>query len=493
MNTHTLSKSSFLRGNQCTKALYLHLHHKRMGIERDPLDEGTASIFSTGTDVGILAQKLFPGGVDASPEHYREFDKSVIKTHELIAAGEKIIYEAAFEHQGVVAAIDILVKKGDKWKAYEVKSSSWVKEVYELDAAIQYWVITGSGLPLDDIYIVHLNTSYVRNGRLDLEKLFNKVSVKDIVLELQIGLEAQVNNFKQILGQDNAPKKDIGKHCSSPYDCDFRGHCWKHIPENSVFDISRMRQDKKFELYNEGIVRFEDIPSDLQMSEKQWMQVEGVLKNKNHIDKPALKQFLKNLSYPLHFIDFETFMPAIPMFPNSRPYQQLCFQYSAHTLDKPGGQLKHKAFLAEANGDPRLEFLKSLLEDTLGKGSILVYNKSFEATRLKELARDFPGYKRPITNRIRRMKDLAIPFQKGHYYVPSMNGSYSIKNVLPALVDNLSYKELGIQNGGVASSAFFNLYEEKDRSVSKKTRSDLLEYCKMDTLAMVKVLEVLQY
>ncbi len=492
MNTHILSKSSFVKGCQCTKALYLSKHHKRLGIERDPLDEGTASIFATGADVGRLAQELFPGGVDASPENYYEFAESIAKTQELLEAGVKIIYEAAFEHRVVVAAMDILVQRGGKWKAYEVKSSTSVKEVYELDAAIQYWVITGSGLPLDDISIVHLNRSYIRNGKLEIKKLFTKVSVKRTVLEQQPGLEKQVNSFKLLLKKDKAPKKDIGPHCSDPYDCDFRGHCWKHVPEKSVFEISRMRQDKKFELYYGGIVRFEDIPDDFHMSEKQWMQVEGALHNKKNIDKSAVRDFLDTLTYPLHFVDFETFMPAIPMFPNSRPYQQLCFQYSSHSLEKPGGKLKHKAFLAKAQMDPRLEFLKSLLEDTAGTGSILVYNKAFEATRLKELAQDFPGYKRPIANRIRRMKDLAIPFQKGHYYKPSMNGSYSIKSVLPALVPKLSYKALEIQNGGIASSAFFALFEEKDKKVIQHTRSNLLDYCKLDTLAMVKILEVLE-
>jgi predicted RecB family nuclease len=438
--------------------------------------------------VGELAQQLFPGGIDASPETPYLFQQSVIHTRKLIDEGAKIIYEAAFQFNGVLAAIDILVNKNGKWKAYEVKSSTEVKPTFLLDASLQYHVITNSGIPLSDISIVYMNNQYVKHGSLDIKELFAIESVKKDAIEKQEFIVQKITELKNVIKLQEVPKMDIGPHCTDPYDCDFMDHCWSHIPENSVFDISGLRADKKFALYEKGIIRYEDIkPGDL-TNEKYNQQVELFIKKSDYIDKKGIKEFLKDITYPLYFLDFETFNPAIPLYDQSKPYQQIPFQYSLHFQEKKGSSLKHFEYLADPNEDPRHKFIEQLLADTSLPGDILTYNQSFEKGRLKELALDFPQYSKKLHDLIERIKDLMTPFRQRQYYIHTMHGSYSIKQVLPAVVPELSYENLAINNGGDASLAFMRMAIEKDADYTE-LRKQMLEYCGMDTFAMVKIFE----
>lgn len=486
---HILSKSTFLRGMQCEKSLWMYKNEYHL---REETSAAQQAIFSRGTDVGVLARDLFPGGADASPIDSFHYQQSVIKTQELIHAGHKAIYEAAFQHEQVLAAIDILVNDSGKWFGYEVKSSTEVKDVNILDAALQYYVITKSGIQIEDIFIVHINNQYVRKGAIDLSNLFIKQSVKKEVLELQEYISEKISELKQVSASKVKPVKDIGAHCSNPYNCDFMSHCWSHIPEVSIFDLVRLNTNKKFKLYADGILEFSQLHEGHELTESQQMQVKSYLDKKDYIDISSIRSFLSTIKYPVYFMDFETFQSAIPMFDNSKPYQQIVFQFSVHFKENRNGELIHYEFLAEANGeDPREGFIKALLEATKSPGTILAYNQSFEISRLKELSEDYPQYKNEIAERISRIKDLMIPFSKRWYYSPQMNGSYSIKAVLPALVPELSYKDLAIGDGGSASAAYLHLFDNKDAIQVESVRNSLYEYCKMDTLAMVRLLEVL--
>ncbi len=490
MEKHLLSKSTFIKGMQCHKALYLGKHHKELKAE---VSEAQEAIFSQGTRVGELAQQLFPGGVDCTPESYYDFQKAVIRTQEEIAKGTKIIYEAAFQFNGVLAALDILVNDNNGWKAYEVKSSTSISVTYHMDATIQYYAITNSGIELKDIFIVHINNEYEKNGPIDLKELFTIESVKDIVLGIMPGIPNQVAALKKVLNQNEIPDIDIGLHCSDPYGCDFSAHCWKDIPENSVFDIANLRANKKFELYDSGVISFNEIPEDFPLNENQWMQVNSELNNESFIDKKKIKNFVNDLQYPLYFMDFETFATAVPVFDRSNPYQQLVFQYSLHILPTENGELIHKEFLAETNGvDPRIPFIERLIGDCGTTGDILVYNIGFEKGKLKDLAEAFPNYLFQIGKMIERLKDLMIPFQQRWYYTPAMRGSYSIKKVLPALVPELSYEDLTIKEGGTASNTFAKMLLGEFEGDVMQTRKDLLEYCKLDTMAMVEILKTLK-
>ena len=485
---HILSKSTFVRGCQCHKSLWLYKHLYRT---RDRISREQQAIFDRGSRVGQLARDMFPGGIDASPPTPFQYDRSVARTAELVRDRTPVIYEAAFRHAGVLAAMDILVRDGASYRAFEVKSSTSITDTYLLDAALQYFVITGSGLPLTDISIVCINPDYVRHGKLDIFRLFTGRSVRTEVLGLQPSIVQRVEELKRVARAEQMPEVPIGPQCNSPYPCDFIGTCWKKVPEYSVFDIARLDEAKKFELYRSGIVSVAAVPDDYPLSDRQRLQVEVERSRKGVIDVQAIEDFVRSLRYPLLFLDFETFQPAVPLYENSSPYQQIPFQFSLHRRERSGEEPSHVEFLAEAGPDPRESFAEAVLAAAGKAGSVLVYNQSFEVGRLAELAGLFPDRAAAIEAVIERVVDLMAPFQRLDYYLPSMRGSYSIKRVLPALVPELSYDFLAIGDGSAAALAFTELFEERDPTRRLEVRRQLLDYCRMDTYAMVRIFDVL--
>ena len=489
MEKFWLSKSTFIRSLKCQKALYLNKFHKDL---RDEISEAQQAIFDQGTEAGELAQDLFPGGKDASPEFYWDFGPSIQKTQQWIQEGVGAIYEAAFQYEGVLAALDIFVQKNGKYYAYEVKSSTSLKEVYLDDAALQYYVMKMSGYEPEEMFVVYINRDYKRGEELDIQQLFTIESVQEEVMKRQSDIPKWIAEAKHTLSQDKVPDIGIGRHCTKPYDCDFLGHCWKHIPDNSVLGL-RYGGKKKWKLYDQGILLMKDIPKDFDLSKAQELQVRGIKENYTHQEDKKIRKFLSSWIYPLYFLDFETFSFAIPPYPQSRPYQQLPFQYSLHIIDSPESELEHTAFLANPTSkDPRIPFTDQLIKDLKHEGSIIVYNKSFEKGRIKDLIKDFPQYTEALEAIKDRMVDLMKPFQKQWYYEPQLNGSYSIKKVLPTLVPGISYDDLDISKGDQASRVYTERVLGKSNGDWDKVEKQLLAYCKMDTLAMVKIWEALR-
>ncbi len=484
-----ISKSAFIRGRQCLKSLYLSKRHPEL---QDPVPEALQATFDRGHSVGELAQQLFPGGVLAAYDLPEGFIRSMYRTKNLIEQGHHVIYEAGFMVNGTHCFVDILVKDGEKWKLFEVKSSTKVSEVYLFDAAFQHFVVTAAGLHVSEVCIIHINNRYVRQGDLDIRSLFTVQAVTDEAGALQGEVRMLLESEWAALQGRSVPDIPIGMQCFDPYACDFMGHCWQGVPGYSVFDITRLGLEKKFELFRRGIVSTADIPDEYPLSEAQRLQVQADRTDKAIVDRQAISGFLSTLSHPLYFLDFETFAPAIPRHDRSRPYQQLVFQYSLHILESPGGPVQHREFLASPGSDPRLQVLDQLVADLGTTGSIVVYNQGFEAGRLQEMAEDFPRYVPAIGQVLERLADLMVPFRKKWLYTPAMKGSYSIKQVLPALLPSFRYDRLAIADGESASLAFERLLGEGDPAVIEETRRNLLAYCRMDTLAMVALLEVLE-
>ena len=489
MASHLLSKSSFIKGLQCEKHLYLYKYHYD---EMDELSEMQKAIFKRGTNVGELAHKLFPGGVIAAQGDPPNYEKALKRTKELINGNAKVIYEAAFMFSEVLSIADIVVMEKGGARVYEVKSSTSISETYLNDAALQYYVISNLGIRVKDFSIIYINNQYVRKGDLILEELFTTESVLELILPLQRSVKENVDKFKKVILKKKMPDIEIGEHCYNPYTCGFYDYCRKHIPEDSIFDFSGMHLAKKYELYRNGVLRLDDVPEDYPLNKNNKLQLDVFRSGKPLIDKAAIKGFINDLKYPLYFMDFETFQPAVPLFDNSKPYQQIPFQYSVFLKKDKDSEAEHFEFLAEPGIDPRKKFIENLLKVMKGKGDILVYNKTFEITRLNEIAKDFPQFADGIEKLVSRIKDLMIPFQKKYYYAPEMRGSYSIKAVLPALVSELSYDELEINEGGLASVAYESLQTETDLMFIAEIKQQLLEYCKLDTLGMVKILERLE-
>jgi hypothetical protein len=481
-----LSKSQYIRGLQCPKSLWLYKKRPQLRV----VSKKSESMFESGISVGDLAKKLFEGGVLIEFDE-NNFEGMIKKTKELIANETQVIYEATFKEKNIFAMADILVKNGDCWDMYEVKSSTSPKEYHIDDAAIQ-WYALSNALKLNKAYIIHINNEYEREGSLDVKKLFKAVDVTELVLQKQKEIPLKLKEIEEVLKGDE-PDINIGRHCFSPFECDFYEYCWQDIPKVSVFDLYRMNFDKKLDLYKKGIVELKDVDENI-LNQTQKIQVKTVKENKIYIDKNVIKSFLEKLKFPLNFLDFETFAEAVPRFDRLRPYQQIPFQYSLHILyeDK---RLIHKEFLADEFSDPREEFKENLLNDLTKEGSIIAFNKPFEIGRIKELSDFSQKYKNELLGLIERFEDLIEPFRNLGYYHPDFNGSFSIKSILPAMFakePELDYKNLGsVQNGSDAMNTFANLHLLKDRSKRDEIRKDLLRYCRLDTLAMVKIYQKL--
>ena len=484
----TLSKSQYIRGLQCHKSLWLYNNKPEL---RDTPDNQTESSFNTGYDVGELAKELFPNGVEIEFDS-KNFNGMIKKTKELISNGTEVIYEASFSEASIFAMADILVKNGNAWDIYEVKASTHTKEYHRNDTAIQ-WYALAKAINLNRAYVVHINNQYIRNGELNIKELFTIDDITDVVLEKQDEIPLQLEEMQEML-KGEMPDIDIGKHCSDPHGCDFSSHCWQHIPKkNSVFDIS-YAMGKQWKLYYQGILAMDEVPDDFHLGKNATLQIQHHRSQEIKIEKPKIKEFLDTIEYPINFFDFETFQNAIPRFNNQRPYAQMPFQYSLHILHEDG-TLEHKEFLGDENSDPRRPLSEQMLKDMTPTGSIIAFNQSFEITQIKNLALVCQDISDELLALNERFVDLAHPFQYKYYYHPKFNGKYSIKVVLPTLFpddDELDYKKLGsIQNGGDAMDTFANLHLLKDKNKLDEIKKDLLAYCRLDTLAMVRIWEEL--
>lgn len=482
--TPFLSKSRFIKGMQCHKALWLQTHRPEL---KDEVGEDRQAIFDAGHNVGGLAQQLFPDGVEV-PFDGASLSEQIEMTKKLVASGTSTIFEAAFSYDNVFIKADILHRTSNGWHLGEVKASTDAKEHYINDIAVQYHVITGCGVPVEAASLVLIDTSYVRIGDIEPEKLFTWVDVTEEVLQRQEQIKAEIDRQRSMLKSD-MPQIDIGPYCSNPYDCDYMGHCWAHVPEDSVFRFADKGKPDCFKLYHEGIVHIKDTPPEI-LGWRQKIQLECLLNKSTLFDKAAIKAFLDDLWYPLAFLDFETtcFTP-IPLFDNTRPYQQVPFQFSLHIQDSPSADLRHIEFLAPPVGNPQELFLKALLKAIPENACIVSWNAPFEGRIMKELAATFPDKKDALQKLIDNRIDLMAPYRSKQIYHWQFDGSYSIKAVLPALLPEFSYDDLEIGDGTTAANAWLNMRTIDDDLDFEKVKKSLLEYCRMDTLAMVKILE----
>lgn len=481
-----LNKSIFLLGVQCKKALMLNTLQPELA---PPPDAGAQLRMRLGQLVGQVAQARYPGGkVARVPDSYQE---SLDRTREAIDNNAQVIYEAAFEAEGVRVVADILLHGEHGWRLIEVKSTTSAKPEHLWDVAIQYYVLQHSGLVLEDAALLRLNREYARSGDLDPGQLFTEVSLLDDVLALQKQVETELAACKSVLASEVVPSIDIGPHCTDPVECSFKQHCWSHLPQPSVFDVYFIGK-KAYGLYQQGITQIESIPADEPLDKRSLFHIAAHKAGETIHDRMQLQTFLDSLTYPLCYLDFETIGHPIPRYEGLSPYSQLPFQYSLHIQEQPGGDVTHHGFLAQAGTDPRPEFLERLLVDTVSSGDIVVYHRPFEQGILAELARAYPEQAAEIESRMERMVDLLDPFRKRWFWHPDMGGSNSLKVVLPVFAQDLSYEVLDIQHGEAAMEAFFQLEDEHDPTQVAALRAALWAYCELDTLAMVRILDGLR-
>lgn len=484
-----LSKSRYTEGVRCEKLLWLSCYKKE-----EMEDLSNDSVFENGNIVGDLARGLF--GKYTLINYDENYENMINDTKEELNNKPNIICEASFNYDGNFCSVDILKNDLDGVSLYEVKSSTEVKDIYIDDASYQAWVLKKLGFNVKKTAIVYVNNKYIREKELDINKFFKIKDITDLV-DLE-KVEKKVKKLKDILNTNDEPNNDLSLSCHTPYSCSFFKYCTRNLPIPNVFDVGWSTSfNKKLDLYNKGIITYGELLNSKLLNSKATNQVKMYLENIDYIiDKEKIKNLLKTFRYPLYFLDFESYQSPIPMIEKTFPYEQICFQYSLHYYLEEGGKLFHKEFLSsDYDGNPMYLLCKSLCEDIPLNSCVLVYNDSFEKSRLKEMANIFPEFKNHLLNIRDNIIDLLPPFKNHDYYVKQMGGSASIKKVLPALFPNdesLNYHNLEqVHKGDEASSAFLSLKNLNDNE-KKILRENMLKYCYLDTYAMVKIYEKLK-
>lgn len=489
MNDIFLSKSRYCQCVQCEKILWLNRYRKDI-LESESDD----SLFETGRQVGELAKGLFGKYEDVPYE--KDFNLRLKKTDVLLQDKPNVITEASFIWNNNFCSVDILKNDADGVEIYEVKSSTEIKDIYYDDVAYQYFVLTSLGYNVKKACIVYINNEYVRSGELEIEKLFSiedvTGEVKDKLDEIKDNLDS-INEFMNSHDGQNEPEMELGIHCFKPYACKFWDYCTRDLAKPNVFDLKNMQNRIKFKKYYEGKISFEDLKSE-DLNPKCLEQIDFELNNREaKIDVEVIRDFMASLRYPLYFIDYESCNYAIPEYAGTKPYQQIPFQYSLHIIRHEGAPLEHREFLAEADDENLIRnFAESMIRDMDEDGSVIVYNKGFEAGRNREIGEMYPDLKDEMERINANIVDLMVPFRQRNYYTKEMKGSYSIKYVLPALYPDdpeLNYLNLDVVHNGSEASNAFSALKDKTSEEQEKIRLGLLEYCKLDTLAMVKIWE----
>ncbi|MBC7753696.1 MAG: DUF2779 domain-containing protein [Moraxellaceae bacterium] len=483
----TLSKSSLMKGFQCEKYLWLSINQPEAAADTDA---ATQMQFDEGNEVGELARKHAGVGVLIQADYW-DYKKAHDLTEKALADGETLIFEASFLNNGIFARVDILKKDKKGWHLIEVKKASEVKEQYYQDAAIQSIVIESTGLNLASISIRHINTEVTYP---DLKNIFGTVDITKEVRAMQASVNKNIKTLLKVALATKLPEKEIGPYCSDPYGCPFKSTCWKNIPKKSIFALPGVRGKKVWELYNAGKIKITDLdPKDFKNNTKRAIEV--TKSNKLFVDKSQIKSELATWKFPLYFFDFETINPAIPRYEGTHPYGKIPFQFSCYILESArSSKLKHFEYLHTEASDPRAGIIKAMLDGLGAKGSIVSYNKVFEIGVIKKLAEQDKKNRKALLALVERFVD-PLPLFRSAVYHPEFYGSFSIKEVAPALIgEKLNYKNLTIGDGSTTQAfAELILRGKIDPKAKNQVVEDMLAYCRQDTMAMVELFRWLQH
>jgi hypothetical protein len=489
----TISKTTFLELLYCPSNIWLKLHKPEL-LKHFVLSEFEKHLLEQGNEVESYARNLFPGGIEVVGTG----EEACHETVRLMTAKVPSIFQATFIVDGFLARNDALVfdAASSCWDLYEVKGTNSIKENgpdhdHIDDLAFQASVLKRAGIPIGKYFLVHLNKEYVRLGELDLNALFVKEDQTEKVLARLPKTEEQMEAAKEYLNSEKEPTggcdclyQGRSKHCTT------FSHSNPQVPEYSIHDISRIGASKKKleSLVERQIFDLNDIPDDMKLSDIQWNQVRAHRSSVPMISTKDIGEELSHLKFPLYFLDYETFAPAITIFDGYRPYQRIPFQFSLHILKEPSGELSQIEYLHRERTDPSKAVAKLLKESILPGGTIIAWNKSFEAGVNREIGLRLPDYQETFEGFNNMLYDLRDIFQKQHYVHHGFRGSTSIKKVLPAIAPELHYKNLDIQDGGQASDAWWTMVSPTTSpEESIKIGNDLIVYCGFDTNAMYEI------
>ena len=324
---HILSKSTYIKGLQCEKALYMQKKHPYL---RDKLSIEQRAKFQRGTDVGVLAHEVFPDGIDMSPNSPSQFPKKAQETWDNLSnPSVNVMYEAVFQYNDTLIMLDILVRDGDRWIAVEVKSSLRLSDTYYNDAALQYYVLKGCGVPLSDFRLMYLNGDYVKDGPIDVQQLFKMESVMEYVVDREGYVAKNVERLKAVVALPHAPLVDIGTQCNAPYPCDFQSHCWKHVPKNSFLFTTALDDETLFHDYFNGVNTNAKMLQQLDPDSEEARQIEALETNSYYIDYKTLYS-LSSQPKPksVAYLNLLLNRPAVPELDGTKPYEEMILAFA---------------------------------------------------------------------------------------------------------------------------------------------------------------------
>ncbi len=481
---HGLSKSRFTSGLQCHRQLWWRVH-ERDAPELVP-DSSQRALFDQGGLVGEVARGYVPGGtlIDLP---YDDYEGRLAATQRALATETRAVYEASFLADGIFVAVDILARDGRGWRVIEVKSSTKVKDEHIPDAAIQVHVLRRAGLEVTgaDVMVLNRECTYP-----DLSNLFRREDVTDLV-EGRLADVPRLAREQVAMLAGPIPTVPIGPQCAAPYECPFLDRCWPELPEHHLSTLYHMKGSAA-EFEANGWRTILDLPDDVKLNAQADRQRRAVRAGRMLVEGD-LARALARFQGPLAFLDFETVMPAIPVWDGCHPYDQIGAQFSCHR-EAAGGALEHHEWVADGPGDPRPEMARRVIEACRGARTVVAYNMSFEKGCLERMAQALPAEAATLRDLIARLADPLVVVRE-HVCHPDFGGSFSLKSVLPALVPDLSYDGLAIADGGEASLVLSRLVLA-GADIPPEERADqreaLMRYCERDTLAMVRVMEKLR-
>ena len=492
-----LSKSKLMAYRQCPKRVWLEVHHPDLRV----VTAASEKNFATGHQVGEIAQKVYdPTSQGTVIEPFAEgIDAALALTLTLLDTPQPI-FEAGFAAEGAMAFADVLLPLQNtqkSWRMIEVKSSTSVKATHREDVAVQAFVARAADVPLSAIALAHIDNEWTYPGGGDYQGLLVEKDLTEEAFGRGAEVQRWIEGAQSAVAQATAPAITIGKQCHDPYPCGFYAHCESQVPQAEhpiAWLPGRLNTGLVKHIAHNGITELRDVPDHLLNAQQQ--RVKNVtLTNEAYFDQAGAAQALVAHTLPAYFLDFETIMFAVPVWQGTRPYQQIPFQFSVHRLSQdsqPTGetntQLTEQSFIDLSGNDPSEAFAKALVAACHEPIPIFVYNAGFENTRIRELAEKFPPLGQALMALAARVVDL-LPIARKYYYHPSQQGSWSIKAVLPALCPDLHYEDLeGVQDGGMAMSAFVEAVAPQTTPARKaEIERQLLDYCKLDTYAMVRL------
>ena len=479
-----ISKTAFIKAEQCLKHFYLYKNHMYL---RDTISRDKQFIFKRGTDVGIFAQQLFPGGVDVTVGEKRDQVLFAHKTQDLISKGVETIYEATFIFDDLLVMVDVLQKRDGNWIAYEVKSSLKITDTYVKDACFQYYVIKNCLPDLIDFNLLTLNPKYVLEEKLEIDKLFKTTSVMKDALKNVEYFAHKSHIAKLTLEQGKIPDIKIGTHCFQPYECDFLGTCWKDIKEpNSVLTLGKLTKQEIFDFYDKNIKRIDEINIDTVDSKEIKIQVKAAIEQKEQFFQKDIHDFISNIAAPICSLDIEVWMPAIPFYNGTKPFQQIPFLFSMVYQEK--NEMVSFSYFKPIEFDFRKEFLESMLDSTKNFNSILMFDKSLEENVLNQLAVLYPEFAADIILFKSKIVDLAEIVKKGNYYHPEMKGNFTLKSLAPIVNQEAGFDTLDIQSG-ISAMYMYESLVELNPIEGEQIKQQLIDYCEMDALITYQLLD----